>query len=191
MQGEYLHKNYSRGRVEVITGPMFSGKTEELIRRLKRAVIANQKVKAFKHRLDNRYSEEYITSHDEKLIESIQVGSAQEILNYIADIGVVGIDEAQFFHDDLIEICRDLANKGIRVIVAGLDMDYRGEPFNPIPTLMACAEEVLKLQAICIQCGNPASFSHKKVFSDNKVMVGASKEYEPLCRQCFNKVVFD
>lgn len=186
MQGEYLHRKLSQGRIEVITGPMFSGKTEELIRRLKRALIARQKVVAFKHKLDNRYSEKYIASHDEKHIESIQIETAEEIHSYINDVSVVGIDEAQFFNEDLVAVCRILANKGIRVIVAGLDMDYKGEPFSPMPSLMACSENVLKLQAVCIKCGNPANFSHKKIISDDRVMVGATQEYEPLCRQCFN-----
>jgi thymidine kinase len=173
------------GWIEVVCGSMFSGKTEELIRRLNRARIARQKVEIFKPQIDKRYSEENVVSHDANSIVSIPVQSASQILFYAHDYDVVGIDEAQFFDDELASVCEQLANGGVRVIVAGLDMDFQGNPFGPIPELMARAEYVTKVHAICMQCGNLAQFSHRKVEGDKLVMLGETETYEPLCRRCF------
>lgn len=179
-----------RGWIEVICGSMFSGKTEELLRRLNRAKIARQKIEIFKPQIDVRYSETEVVSHDENAIASTPVDSALNILLYVSDdVDVVGIDEAQFFDDNLVEVCNQLANRGIRVIVAGLDMDYMGNPFGPMPKLMAVAEYVTKVHAICMMCGNLAQYSHRKVKSDKLVLLGETTEYEPLCRECFNKVM--
>ncbi len=179
-----------RGWIEVICGSMFSGKTEELLRRLNRAKIARQKIEIFKPQIDVRYSETEVVSHDEKAIASTPVDSALNILLYVSDdVDVVGIDEAQFFDNNLVDVCNQLANRGIRVIVAGLDMDYMGKPFGPMPQLMAIAEYVTKVHAICIMCGNLAQYSHRKVKSDKLVLLGETTEYEPLCRECFNKVM--
>ena len=176
-----------RGWIEVITGSMFSGKTEELIRRLNRARIAKQRVEIFKPKIDNRYSEEDVVSHDSKAIRSSPVQTSASILLMVSGVDVVGIDEAQFFDMGLIEVCNRLANQGIRVIVAGLDMDFRGKPFGPIPALMAVAEYVTKVHAICMQCGNPAQYSHRMSASDQLVVLGEKDIYEPLCRSCFLK----
>ncbi len=177
------------GWIEVITGSMFSGKTEELIRRLRRAQIAQQKVEIFKPAIDNRYSEVEIVSHDAKSIKSVPVSSAKEILEKLSDAEVVGIDEAQFFDDDIIDVCNTLANKGIRVIVAGLDMDFRGKPFGPMPQLMAIAEYVTKVHAICMRCGALAHYSHRISKSDKLVEIGEKDKYEPLCRSCYLKAI--
>jgi thymidine kinase len=173
------------GWIEVICGSMFSGKTEELIRRLKRARIARQKVEIFKPKVDVRYDEINVVSHDENSIPSTPVESASQILLYANDVDVVGIDEAQFFDSELASVCNTLANQGIRVIVAGLDMDYLGNPFGPIPALAAIAEDVIKVHAICMQCGDIASYSHRTISSKNLVVLGEKDSYEPLCRRCF------
>jgi len=183
----YINTKTKKGWIEVITGSMFSGKTEELIRRLKRARLANQKVKIFKNALDNRFSMDELVSHDDNSIPSISVSSAKEILGHTTDVEVVGIDEGQFFAGDLIEICNFMANSGIRIIVAGLDMDYQGKPFGSIPSLMAVADFVTKLHAVCVRCGNSAQFSHRKIDVDDLVLLGAKNEYEPLCRDCYFK----
>jgi len=175
------------GWIEVITGSMFSGKTEELIRRLKRAKIARQTVEIFKPLIDNRYSETEVVSHDENAIPSTPVSSSANILQLALKVDVVGIDEAQFFDLGLIEVCNTLADSGIRVIVAGLDMDYRGRPFGPIPGLMAIAEYVTKVHAICQKCGNLAQYSFRKSQDEKLVLLGEQDEYEPLCRKCYLK----
>jgi len=176
-----------RGWIEVIAGSMFSGKTEELIRRLKRARIANQRVEIFKPMIDTRYSEDEVVSHDANAILSTPVPGSSNILLLASNVDVVGIDEAQFFDNGLAEVCMKLANQGTRVIVAGLDMDYRGAPFGPIPALLASAEYVTKVHAICMRCGELAHFSHRKSQSDKLVELGEKETYEPLCRTCYNK----
>ena len=182
-------KAKNRGWVEVICGSMFSGKTEELIRRLKRAEYAKLKVEIFKPMLDTRYSEEEVVSHDENTIRSTPVESSGNILLLAGNVDVIGIDEAQFFDNNLVDVCNKLANEGIRVVVAGLDMDFQGKPFGPIPALMAEAEYVTKVHAICMQCGNLAQYSHRFAESDKLVLLGETNEYEPLCRVCYNKVM--
>jgi len=186
MFSENLKKS---GSVEVICGSMFSGKTEELIRRLRRAQFAGQKIAIFKSKVDVRYSEDNIVSHDLKSIPSIPINSATDIFLMDSDVRVVGIDEAQFFDDTLIKVVQTLANRGVRVIVAGLDMDYLGNPFGPMPALMAIAEEVQKVHAICVKCGNLAHHSHRLVKNENLVVLGEKDVYEPLCRDCFNKAL--
>ena len=173
------------GWIEVICGSMFSGKTEELIRRLNRAKIARQSVEIFKPEIDKRYDEEKVVSHDEKSINSTPVQSASQILLLTTAIDVVGIDEAQFFDDELSSVCNHLANTGIRVIVAGLDMDFLGKPFGPIPGLLATAEYVTKVHAICMRCGNLAQYSHRIIAGEKLVVLGETESYEPLCRGCF------
>jgi len=175
------------GWIEVICGSMFSGKTEELIRRLNRAKIAKQKVEIFKPEIDKRYDEEKVVSHDEKSIHSTPVQSSSQILLLTNDVDVVGIDEAQFFDSGLAAVCNQLANAGIRVIVAGLDMDYLGKPFGPIPSLLATAEYVTKVHAICMRCGNLAQYSHRTIADDKLVVLGETDNYEPLCRMCYNE----
>lgn len=177
------------GRIEVVCGSMFSGKTEELIRRLKRAEFAKQSVEIFKPALDTRYSEIEVVSHDRNSIMSTPVDSSSSILLLSSDIDVVGIDEAQFFDDGLVAVCNELANKGIRVIVAGLDMDFKGVPFGPIPALCAIADEVTKVHAICVRCGALAYVSHRLVNNEKRVMLGEQAEYEPLCRECYRKAL--
>ena len=175
------------GWIEVICGSMFSGKTEELIRRLKRAKIARQKVEIFKPMVDTRYDEEDVVSHDDNSIRSTPVYSANQILLLANDFDVVGIDEAQFFDEELSAVCNILANNGIRVIVAGLDMDYLGNPFGPIPKLLSIAEYVTKVHAICVRCGTLAHYTHR-LSEDNKLIVlGETDIYEPLCRVCYSK----
>ena len=178
-----------RGWIEVISGSMFSGKTEELIRRLKRAGIARQKVEIFKPKIDIRYSEEEVVSHDANSIRSTPVSSSRNILLLVSDVDVVGIDEAQFFDTGLVEVCNQLADQGIRVIVAGLDMDFRGKPFGPMPALLATAEYVTKVHAVCMECGNLAQYSHRITDSEKQVVLGEKDTYEPLCRECFNEKV--
>ena len=173
------------GWIEVICGSMFSGKTEELIRRLKRAQFARQKVDIFKHIVDTRYHEEKVISHDENEIRSTPVPAAANIRLLADDCQVVGIDEAQFFDDEIITVCNDLANRGVRVVVAGLDMDFRGNPFGPMPALMATAEYVTKVHAICTRTGNLANYSFRKSQNDRLVMLGETDEYEPLSRAAF------
>lgn len=177
------------GRIEVVCGSMFSGKTEELIRRLKRAEFAKQRVEIFKPALDTRYSEIEVVSHDRNSIMSTPVDSSSSILLLSSDIDVVGIDEAQFFDDGLVQVCNELANKGIRVIVAGLAMDFKGVPFGPIPALCAIADEVTKVHAICVRCGALAYVSHRLVNNEKRVMLGEQAEYEPLCRECYRKAL--
>ncbi len=184
-----MQETRCRGRIEVICGSMFSGKTEELIRRMKRAKFAKQKVEIFKPAIDTRYSEEDVVTHEGQSIASTPLDSSASILLLSSDINVVGIDEAQFFDMGLPDICNQLANNGIRVIVAGLDMDFRGVPFGPMPQLMAIADEVTKVHAICVQCGDLAMYSHRKVSREKQVMLGETQEYEPLCRNCYNKIV--
>jgi len=172
------------GWIEVITGCMFSGKTEELIRRLRRAEIAKQNVVIFKPEIDKRYSDTKIVSHNELSLPSIMIGSASEILDNSENAQVIGIDEAQFFDRTLLDVCNKLANKGKRVIVAGLDQDYRGIPFEPIPELLAIAEYITKTLAICVECGNPADRTQRKIASAERVLVGAADSYEARCRKC-------
>ncbi len=184
----FLENANRKGWIEVICGSMFSGKTEELIRRLKRAKFANQRVEIFKPQLDVRYSVENVVSHDANSIRSTPVDSSGNILLMSADVDVVGIDEAQFFDQNLVEVCRQLADHGVRVIVAGLDMDYTGKPFGPMPALMATAEYVTKVHAICVRCGNLAHHSHRLTADDKLVMLGEKDTYEPICRHCFREL---
>ena len=181
------HANRS-GSIEVICGSMFSGKTEELIRRLKRANYARQKVNIFKPVVDDRYDEKKVVSHDANEIQSTPVSRSEDILRLAGNIDVVGIDEAQFFDDGLVDVCNHLATKGIRVIVAGLAMDYIGKPFGPIPNMLAIAEYVTKVHAICMKCGNLANHSHRIVNEKTLVVLGESDSYEPLCRECFSEL---
>jgi thymidine kinase len=175
-----------KGWIEVVCGGMFSGKTEELIRRLRRAQYARLSVEIFKPAVDVRYSDDEVVSHDRRAIRSTPVESSAAILLMAAGVDVVGIDEAQFFDDGLAGVCRQLADGGVRVIVAGLDMDYLGKPFGPMPALMATAEYVTKVHAICVRCGAPANHSHRTAADDRLVLLGETDSYEPLCRHCFN-----
>ncbi|HKJ07432.1 MAG TPA: thymidine kinase [Flavobacteriaceae bacterium] len=177
------------GWIEVICGSMFSGKTEELIRRLKRAQFAKQKVEIFKPAIDVRYDEEKVVSHDANEIRSTPVPSSGNIRILATDVDVVGIDEAQFFDDEIVSVCNDLANRGIRVIVAGLDMDFKGNPFGPMPALMATAEYVTKVHAVCTRTGNLAHYSHRTAQSDELVLLGETQEYEPLSRAAYYKAL--
>tara|TARA_R110002049_G_scaffold2365_6_gene17365 strand:+ start:63946 stop:64593 length:648 start_codon:yes stop_codon:yes gene_type:complete len=177
------------GWIEVICGSMFSGKTEELIRRLKRAQFARQKVEIFKPTVDVRYNEEMVVSHDANEIRSTPVPAAANIPILADGCDVVGIDEAQFFDDEIVRVCNDLANKGVRVIVAGLDMDFKGNPFGPMPSLMATAEYVTKVHAVCTRTGNLAQYSYRKANNDNLVLLGEVEEYEPLSRAAFYKAM--
>ena len=177
------------GWIEVICGSMFSGKTEELIRRLKRAQFAKQKVEIFKPAIDTRYDEEKVVSHDSNEILSTPVPASANIRLLANDVEVVGIDEAQFFDDEIVSVCNDLANRGIRVIVAGLDMDFKGNPFGPMPALMATAEYVTKVHAVCTKTGNLAHYSHRKVKNDDVVFLGETQEYEPLSRAAYYKAI--
>ena len=176
-----------RGWIEVICGSMFSGKTEELIRRMKRAQIANLKTEIFKPAIDNRYDEMNVVSHDENKILSQPVQHSQNILLLANDVDVVGIDEAQFFDDGIVNVCEKLALNGTRVIVAGLDMDYLGKPFGPVPQLLAIADYITKLHAICVHCGNIASMSYRKTKQSGQVVLGETDIYEPRCRSCYLK----
>jgi thymidine kinase len=180
-------KAEKKGWIEVICGSMFSGKTEELIRRLNRANYANRKVEIFKPLIDNRYDDEMVVSHDKKTIRSTPVSHSENILLLASEVEVVGIDEAQFFDEGLPLVCNTLANKGVRVIIAGLDMDYLGKPFGIMPHLMAIADFVTKVHAICMKCGNPSLFSHRMVENSDRIMLGEKEYYEPLCRACFNQ----
>ncbi len=177
-----------RGSIEVVCGSMFSGKTEELIRRMKRAQFAKLRVEIFKPAIDVRYSEEDVVSHEGRAIQSTPVESSASILLLANDVDVVGIDEAQFFDMGIVDVCNELANRGIRVIVAGLDMDYKGVPFGPMPALLAIAEDVYKTHAICVNCGDLAYVSHRLVESDKRVLLGETEKYEPLCRHCYNQL---
>ncbi len=185
----FLESVNKAGWIEVVCGSMFSGKTEELIRRLKRAQFARQKVEIFKPKIDVRYSEEDVVSHDANTIRCTPVENSGNILLLTGDVDVVGIDEAQFFDSNIVSVCKVLANNGIRVIVAGLDMDYLGNPFGPMPELMAVAEYVTKVHAICVRCGNLAHHSHRLSDNEKLVMLGEQHDYEPICRHCFNQVV--
>lgn len=185
------HEIRHRGRIEVICGSMFSGKTEELIRRLKRATIAKQRVEIFKPSIDVRYSVEEVVSHDSNSVVSTPVDTSETILLMTGDVDVVGIDEAQFFDNNLPHVCNKLADMGIRVIVAGLDMDYLGKPFGPMPALCSIAEDVTKVHAICLKCGSLAQYSHRLVSGNKQVMLGEKDEYVPLCRSCYQKVMIE
>jgi len=176
------------GWIEVICGSMFSGKTEELIRRLNRAKIAKQRVEIFKPEVDKRYDEKNVVSHDANAVQCTPVQTAAQILLYDIDVDVVAIDEAQFFDMELVNVANVLADRGFRVIVAGLDMDFRGVPFGPIPGLMATAEYVTKVHAICMTCGNLAQYSHRTIKNESLVVLGEKESYEPLCRSCFLKI---
>jgi thymidine kinase len=178
-----------QGWIEVIVGSMFSGKTEELIRRLNRAKIAQQNVEIFKPHIDVRYSEDEVVSHNSNSIRSTPVETSANILLLASNVDVVGIDEAQFFDEGLSDVCNELANQGVRVIVAGLDMDFQGKPFGPIPSLMARAEYVTKVHAICMRCGNLANYSHRLSEAEKLVLLGEKDEYEPLCRECYTKAI--
>ncbi len=177
------------GRIEVVCGSMFSGKTEELIRRLRRAQFAKQRVEIFKPAIDVRYSEEDVVSHDQNHIPSTPIESSASILLLSSNIDVVGIDEAQFLDAGLPDVCNELANRGVRVIIAGLDMDFRGAPFGPMPALCAIADDVTKVHAICVRCGALAYVSHRIVAGDRRILLGETQEYEPLCRECYQKVL--
>ena len=185
----YFESNFNasgqKGSIEVICGSMFSGKTEELLRRLKRAKIAKQRVEIFKPAIDTRYSNVDVVSHDNNSIPSTPVESSGNILLLTSEVDVVGIDEAQFFDEGIVDVCNRLANSGLRVIVAGLDMDFRGLPFGPMPALMAIADDVSKEHAVCVRCGNPGYVSHRLVAGEKQVLLGELNEYEPICRHCF------
>ena len=177
------------GRIEVVCGSMFSGKTEELIRRLKRAKFARQRVIIFKPVIDTRYSDTNVVSHDHNAIPSTPVQDSEGVLQNAAGYDVIGIDEAQFFDEGLVDVCNKLAYRGMRVVVAGLDMDFKGIPFGPMPALCAVADEVTKVHAICVKCGALAYVSHRLVKNDSQVMLGEKMEYEPLCRECYRKAI--
>ena len=183
------HETDRCGSIEVICGSMFSGKTEELIRRMKRAIFAKQKVEIFKPAIDVRYSDEDVVSHDHNIIPSTPIDSSDSILLLSSDTDVVGIDEAQFFDNGLVDVCNQLANSGVRVIVAGLDMDFQGRPFGPMPGLLAVADEVTKVHAICVRCGALAYVSHRLVRDSRRVLLGEKMEYEQICRDCDQKVL--
>ncbi len=177
------------GWIEIICGSMFSGKTEELIRRLRRAQLAKQRVEIFKPRIDKRYDEEEVVSHDANRIRSTAVPASSNIRLLTTNVDVVGIDEAQFFDDEIVTVCNDLANRGIRVIVAGLDMDYKGKPFGPMPALMATAEYVTKVHAVCTRTGNLAHYSYRKSMNEDLVLLGETQDYEPLSRAAYYKAM--
>ena len=189
MTGNLAGEAHRPGRIEVVCGSMFSGKTEELIRRMRRAQFARQRVEIFKPSIDVRYSEDDVVSHDQNHIPSTPIDSSASILLLASNIDVVGIDEAQFFDMGLVEVCNELAYRGVRVIIAGLDMDFKGVPFGPIPALCAIADEVTKVHAICVRCGSLAYVSHRKVQNDRRVLLGETAEYEPLCRECYQKAL--
>lgn len=180
-----VNQNTRKGWIEVICGSMFSGKTEELIRRLKRAKFAKLNVEIFKPQIDNRYHEEHVVSHDSNSIASTPVLSSSNILLLANNIDVVGIDEAQFFDQDIVHVCNQLADQGVRVVVAGLDMDYLGKPFGPMPALLATAEYITKVHAICVNCGDLAHHSYRFTENNDLVLVGEQESYKPLCRKCF------
>jgi thymidine kinase len=183
----FRRKSEFGGSIEVICGSMFSGKTEELIRRLRRAQIAKLSVEIFKPKTDTRFHETAVVSHNSNSIQSTPVDTSSSILLLGSQVHVVGIDEAQFFDDELSNVCTILANKGVRVIVAGLDMDYKGKPFGPMPQLMAIAESVTKVYAVCVKCGNPALYSYRLVPDENTILLGEKESYEPRCRTCYHK----
>ena len=183
------NRDKRKGWIEVITGSMFSGKTEELLRRLRRAKFAKQRVEIFKPAIDTRYSDNQVVSHDANAIPSTVIDNAQQIIILANDIDVVGIDEAQFFADDIVDTCEQLAESGVRVIVAGLDMDYKGKPFGAMPQLLARAEYVTKVHAICVKCGSLAQFSHRTSTEEGTIILGETDRYEPLCRKCYREAV--
>ena len=189
MTENHTGETHRPGRIEVVCGSMFSGKTEELIRRLRRAEFARQKVEIFKPAIDTRYSEEEVVSHDRHSIPSTPIDSSAQILLLSSETDVIGIDEAQFFDDGIVKVCNELANRGVRVIVAGLDLDFKGVPFGPIPALCAIADEVTKVHAICVKCGALAYVSHRTVANERRVLLGETAEYEPLCRECYRKAL--
>lgn len=181
------NKHIFKGRIEVICGSMFSGKTEELIRRIKKVELADEKYIIFRPKIDSRNPENKIISHAKNEISASIVSSPKEILDLSVNYSVIGIDEAQFFDQSIVDVCNVLANKGLRLIIAGLDMDYEGNPFGPMPNLMACAEDVMKVHAVCVETGNPAGYSYRKDSSDDLVLIGEKKEYKPLSREAFVK----
>lgn len=182
--GEVAH----HGRIEVICGSMFSGKTEELIRRMRRAEFAHLNIMVFKPEIDNRYSIDNVVTHNGLSVESTIISNAEQIEKHAYEADVIGIDEAQFLDDNIIDICNRLANNGKRIIIAGLDLDYTGKPFGPMPNLCAIADEVTKVNAICVKCGSLAYISHRIIAAEGQVLIGETHEYEPLCRECYNKV---
>lgn len=182
---QYPIEGKTKGWIEVICGSMFSGKTEELIRRIKRAEFANQPLVLFKPVIDNRYSKNKVVSHKGSAIQATLVSSSSEILEKYQNEKIVAIDEVQFFDNELVDVCNQLANKGVRVILAGLDMDFQGVPFGPMPLLLSISEYVTKVHAVCVSCGNLAQFSHRIVEEGNQVLVGAVDKYQPLCRSCY------
>ncbi len=184
-----VNQHKHTGWMEVICGSMFSGKTEELIRRMKRAQFAKQKVEIFKPMVDTRYAEGDVVSHDRNSIRCTPVESSSNLLLLGDGVDVIGIDEAQFFDDGIVEVCNELANRGARVIIAGLDMDFKGKPFGPMPALMATAEYVTKVHAVCVKTGNPANYSHRMGTDEKQVMLGEKEEYEPLSRAAFNEAM--
>ncbi|TCO07672.1 thymidine kinase [Natronoflexus pectinivorans] len=188
LENRQNNRNKRHGWIEVICGSMFSGKTEELLRRLRRARIARQNVEIFKPLVDRRYSEEEVVSHDANSIRCTPVESSGNILLLSGNTDVIGIDEAQFFDNGLVDVCNTLASQGVRVIIAGLDMDFKGKPFGPMPGIMACAEYVTKVHAICMQCGDLAHFSYRFKASDKLVEVGAAEAYEAVCRSCYHQL---
>ncbi len=181
------NKHIFKGRIEVICGSMFSGKTEELIRRIKKVELADEKYIIFRPKIDSRNPENKIISHAKNEISASIVSNPKEILDLSVNYSVIGIDEAQFFDQSIVDVCNVLANKGHRLIIAGLDMDYEGNPFGPMPNLMACAEDVMKVHAVCVETGNPAGYSYRKDSSDDLVLIGEKKEYKPLSREAFVK----
>ena len=189
MTDHFSGEAHRQGRIEVVCGSMFSGKTEELIRRMKRAKFAKQRVEIFKPAIDTRYSDNDVVSHDQNAIPSTPVDNSSSILLLSSDIDVVGIDEAQYMDMGLVDVCNQLAYRGIRVIVAGLDMDFKGVPFGPIPALCAIADDVTKVHAICVKCGNLAYVSHRLVENEKRVLLGETQEYEPLCRDCYQRAL--
>ena len=185
----FLENAKKAGSIEVICGSMFSGKTEELIRRMKRAQFAKQKIKIFKPCIDVRYSEDDVVSHDAHSISSTPIDSPAKMFDQLGQVEVIGIDEAQFFDESIVEVVQTLANNGIRVIIAGLDTDFLGKPFGPMPALMAVAEDIQKVHAICVKCGSPANHSHRLSKSNELVVLGETDIYEPLCRHCYNSAI--
>ena len=185
---QFPDEGKQNGWIEIVCGSMFSGKTEELIRRLKRAQFANQGILLVKPNIDDRYHKKNVVSHQGSSFDAVGVDSSNDILNVWRKEKVVAIDEAQFFDDGIVEVCTELAKNNVRVIIAGLDMDFKGVPFGPMPKLMSIAEYVTKVHAICVSCGNLAQFSHRTVDEQDQVLVGAVEEYKPLCRACYNKM---
>ena len=182
-----INETQKRGSIEVICGSMFSGKTEELFRRLKRALIAKQNIEVYKPTIDTRYSVDEIVSHDKNSLISTTVEHSSNILLLSSNVEVIGIDEAQFFDMGLVEVCQQLADQGVRVIIAGLDMDFKRNPFGPIPALCAIADDVTKVHAVCVECGKLANYSYRTIANEKLVVLGEMQEYKPLCRNCYNK----